>query len=375
MATIEPYETSAGKRYRVRYRKPDRTQTDKRGFKTKRDAELFLASVEVSKARGEYIDATAARVTVGSLAEAWLSRQSHLKPSSYRPVATAWRVHVEPVWGGTAVSEVRKTAVQQWVSDLSRGDSSANPPKPPKSATVVMRAYGVLASILDDCVDDRRLLLNPARGVTLPRKNKKPHIYLSHDQVHALAGESKYPTLILVLAYCGLRWGEAVALRVKDLDMLKRRILVSENAVEVAGRIEVGTPKNHKRRSVPFPRFLAERLAAQCEGKSRDELVFPGENGDYLRSTRVQEDRGGWFSGAVKRSGIPRITPHDLRHSAASFAVASGANVKTIQRMLGHSSAAMTLDVYADLFDGDLDEVSDALDRAVSQASVGKMWA
>lgn len=82
-----------------------------------------------------------------------------------------------------------------------------------------------------------------------------------------------------------------------------------------------------------------------------------------------------WFASAVKCSGIPRITPHDLRHSAASFAVSAGANVKAVQKMLGHSSAAMTLDVYADLFDGDLDSVSDALDHAVSQSSVGKMWA
>ena len=81
-----------------------------------------------------------------------------------------------------------------------------------------------------------------------------------------------------------------------------------------------------------------------------------------------------WFAGAVKRSGVPRITPHDLRHSAASFAVSAGANVKAVQKMLGHSSAAMTLEVYADLFDGDLDSVSEALDHAVSLANVPKMW-
>jgi hypothetical protein len=67
MATIEPYDTKQGRRYVVRYRKPDRTQTKKRGFRTKRDAELFLASVEVSKARGEFIDATAAKALIGPL--------------------------------------------------------------------------------------------------------------------------------------------------------------------------------------------------------------------------------------------------------------------------------------------------------------------
>ncbi|UYY81990.1 site-specific integrase [Arthrobacter sp. YA7-1] len=373
MATIEPYETRAGRRYQVRYRKPDRVQTKKRGFRTKRDAELFLASVEVSKARGEFIDAAAAKALIGPLGEAWLSRQTHLKPSSLRPVESAWRNHVLPVWGGAAVSDIRKTDVQQWVSGLTTGDQSAEPPRKPKGATLVIRAYGVLASILDDAVSDRRTLSNPARGVTLPRKVKKPHVYLSHEQVHALAAASKYPTLVLVLAYCGLRWGEATGLRVKHLDMLRRRFVIEENAVQVGSIIEVGTPKNHKKRTVPFPRFLAEPLAQQCENKDRNDLVFPGENGHHLRLARVHDDNMSWFAGAVKRAGVPRITPHDLRHSAASFAVSAGANVKAVQRMLGHSSAAMTLDIYADLFDGDLDSVSDALDRAVSLANVPKM--
>ncbi|WP_343212860.1 site-specific integrase [Arthrobacter sp. H20] len=237
----------------------------------------------------------------------------------------------------------------------------------------MIRAYGVLASILDEAVADRRILTNPARGVNLPRKVKKQHVYLSHEQIHRLAEESKYPTLVLVLAYCGIRWGEAAALRVKDLDMLKRRLRVEENAVQVGSRIEVGTPKNHKRRTVPFPRFLAEPLARQCEGKERDALVFSGADGGYLRSARVHDDNQSWFAGAVKRADVPRVTPHDLRHSAASFAVSAGANVKAVQRMLGHSSAAMTLDVYAELFEDDLDAVADALDRAVSYSVVAKM--
>ena len=132
-------------------------------------------------------------------------------------------------------------------------------------------------------------------------------------------------------------------------------------------------PARLRCRSVPFPKFLAEMLAQKCEGKHRDDLVFAGEDGGYLRSARVHEDNMSWFAGAVKRSGIPRITPHDLRHSAASFAVSAGANVKAVQKMLGHSSAAMTLDVYADLFDDDLDAVADALDNAVSRSDVVKM--
>jgi hypothetical protein len=83
----------------------------------------------------------------------------------------------------------------------------------------------------------------------------------------------------------------------------------------------------------------------------------------------------GWFAKAVVESGIPRATPHDLRHTAASLAVSAGANVKAVQKMLGHASAAMTLDIYADLFDDDLEAVATALHHARSRENVGKMWA
>ncbi|KLU10008.1 site-specific integrase [Kocuria sp. SM24M-10] len=376
MATIESYATKAGRRYRVRYRTPDRRQTDRRGFTTKRDAERFARTVEVSKDRGEWIDPADARATVGELAGPWLDGKRSLKPSSFRPLDAAWRVHVAPRWAAVPVGEVRPSDVQAWITALSTGDEAADPPVKPKSATTVLRAYGVLAGILDAAVKDRRLLANPARTVdTLPRKTRKQHVYLSHEQVHAVADAAKYPVLVLVLAYCGLRWGEAVALRVKDVDLQRRRLTVHENAVEVGGRIHVGTPKGHRARTVPFPRFLGERLAGQLEGKAPADLVFPGPEGGHLRTARVHADNYSWFASALDAAGAPRITPHDLRHTAASFAVSAGANVKAVQRMLGHSSAAMTLDVYADLFDRDLDAVADALDQAVSRSSVGRMWA
>lgn len=390
MATVEAYQTKAGKRYRVRYRKPDdRKSTDKRGFTTKRDAELFAATVEVSKARGEFVDATAARATVGELVPAWLERRRHLKPSTMRSLRTSWRVHVEPRWGHVRVSEVTTTAVQAWVTELAVGrevtGAAAAGVEPdadgrrwlvrPKSATVVARAYGILAGVLDDAVRDRRASTNHARGVTLPRKGRRPRTYLTHDQVEALANECgeisrQYRTLVYVLAYCGLRWGEATGLRVRNLDMLRRRLAVEENAVEVGNVIHVGTPKTHERRSVPFPAFLATMLARQCEGKGRDELVFVGPDGAHLHRSRTTER--GWFAASVRRADIPHVTPHDLRHTAASLAVSAGANVKAVQRMLGHASAAMTLDVYADLFDDDLDGVAVAMDRARSLAVVGK---
>ncbi|GAB3614472.1 Arm DNA-binding domain-containing protein [Humibacter ginsengisoli] len=80
MGSIEPYESAKGRRYRVRYRKPDHSQGAKRGFRTKRDAELYLASVELKKAAGDYIDSSSGRVTVGTLGTEWFATQTHLKP-------------------------------------------------------------------------------------------------------------------------------------------------------------------------------------------------------------------------------------------------------------------------------------------------------
>ncbi|WP_314453255.1 site-specific integrase [uncultured Microbacterium sp.] len=240
-----------------------------------------------------------------------------------------------------------------------------------RSATTVLRAYGVLAALLDVAVKDKRISRNVARGVTLPRKVAKSKPYLTHRQVDALATASAHPTLVTFLAYTGLRWGEATALRLRHVDTLRRRVAVEENAVMVGTVIHVGTPKTHETRSVPYPAFLALPMAQLCEGKSRDDLLF----GDGRLHMRLPNSRDGWFAAAVRRaveadSEIPRVTPHDLRHTAASLAISSGANVKAVQRMLGHASASMTLDTYADLFDDDLDGVAVSLDEARRSAGV-----
>lgn len=363
MGSIRSYQISDGKRYRVRYRDPEHNQKLRAGFLTKHAAEEFLASITVSKSRGEYIDPADSRITLGELAGDWLKNQSHLKPSSARPLEIAWRLQVAPRWDGVRVADIRFSNIQAWVTQLSAE----------RSASTVIRAFGVLAALLDVAVRDRRILSNPARGVKLPRKVGKEKIYLSHEQVDLLATNSgEKATLVQFLSYTGLRWGEVVALRVSNLDSLRRRVNVTRNAVMVGGDIIEGTPKSHESRSVPFPAFLSEPLAKSCEGKSREDLLF-GNGQTFLRPP---DPRNGWWVRALSaaRSLDPTfpefLTRHDLRHTAASLAVSAGANVKAVQRMLGHASAAMTLDVYADLFDDDLDAVATALDRARSDRSV-----
>ena len=356
MGSVHPYKTKTGKRYLVRYFKPDGSQAAKRGFLTKRDAEAYLSTVDVAIGQQQYIDPGEGRITIGELGKVWLQDQEAvLKPSSMHPLESSWRVHVEPRWGRVRATEVRYSDARAWVTDLSAR----------RGATTVIRAYGVLAAILDVAVRDRRLSDNPIRGMKLPRKQPKRRVYLSHRQVELLASQSRFPELVLFLAYTGLRWGEATGLRVRDVDPLRRRVHVQENAVMVNGAVHTGTPKTHASRSVPYPDFLEPAVRAGLRGKPPDHLLF-GNGHEHLR---LPNSKDGWFAAAVRRArrvdpDIAPITPHDLRHTAASLAISAGANVKAVQRMLGHASAAMTLDTYADLFDDDLDYVAQALSQA-----------
>lgn len=296
---------------------------------------------------------------------------------------------MEPRWASTPVGAIVPSAVEQWVRELGAGTSvtsksdgktvSAKDAKP-RSATVVLRALGVLAGVLDTAVKDGRIPKNVARGAgNLPRKEtKKIRRYLTHAEVVRFAGATASPaqaTLVVLLGYTGLRWGEAIGLRVRDLNMLRRRVHVNQAAVEVDGVIRVGPPKNWEKRAVPFPPFLAEPLARLCEGKAPDDLVFSDAAGAFLRRPKTSEGTSSWFLSALTEAGIERLTPHDLRHTAASLAISSGAHVKAVQRMLGHKSAAMTLDTYADLFEDDLDAVAQRLETGALAADVGKVWA
>ncbi len=219
------------------------------------------------------------------------------------------------------MADVEHSGVQQWVSDMTQRGSGA---------TTVIRAYGVMAAILDEAVKDKLLASNPARGVKLPRKKPKPRAYLTDAQVWQLAARGGHKgVIVLLVGLYRVEVGELAGLHVADIDMLRRRIRVHRNAVNVGGQIVVGTPKTHAQRSVVFPRFLVEPLAGACEGKGRDGVVFPNRFGHYAAPPGVST----WFSGAVARcmaadDQFPRVTVHDLRHTAASLAISAGANAR-----------------------------------------------
>lgn len=223
----------------------------------------------------------------------------------------------------------------------------------------------------------------PCEGVTLPKPTEAEHVYLSYEQVEKLADaaanlRTKYNqtsaassanrVLILLLAYTGLRWSEAAALRVGKVDLEKRRIRVSVTFSDVKGELIEQLPKTGERRTVPIPAFLVAELKPLVDGRDADAYVFTTKRGAPLR---IHNWRNREFSKARKSAGLDGmgLTPHKLRHTAASLAIAAGADVKVVQQMLGHATATMTLDTYGHLFPDRLDEVADAMDAGRIKAT------
>lgn len=225
----------------------------------------------------------------------------------------------------------------------------------------------MLSLVLALAVRDGRLARNPADHVALPRARRAEPRYLTRAEVNALADAAgEEGDVVRVLALTGLRFGELAALRVGRVNPLRRRLEVVEAVAEVAGHLQWGDPKTHQHRSVPLARSLVEPLARRCEGKGADELVFTAPRGGPLR-LRAFRMR---FDAAARAAGLTNLSPRDLRSTAASLAVSAGANVKAVQRMLGHASAAMTLDVYSGLFSDDLDALADRLDGTTASTLV-----
>jgi integrase len=179
--------------------------------------------------------------------------------------------------------------------------------------------------------------------------------------------------LLLTLAYCGLRWGKLCGLRVQDPDLDRARLIVRQTVVADKGYQRIEAPKDYEHRSIPIPDFLVEMLRTQTADRTPGSPVFYGmRTKAYLGNHAF---RKGWFDPASTEVGLDGLTPHELRHTAASLAVSSGTHVKAVQRMLGHASAAMTLDTYADLFDDDLDAVATALDSDARGSKVSQLMA
>jgi integrase len=350
-------------RYRARYRGADGRERS-RVFPRKSDAARFLSAVETDKARGEWIDPKLSRTSFSTWASRWSGTVVHLKPKTKAGYESLLRAHILPRFGRTPLGRIQPVHVREWVAALAeRGLSPSR----------IRQAYQLLSAILKSAVESGFIARTPCIGVSLPRTIRREMHFLSAAKVATLAEVIRppYGALVYLLAYGGLRWGEAAGLRRGRCQLMRSRIDVVESLAEVGGNMYFGPTKTYQRRMIAVPAFLRELLAAhlaQFVPGDPDALVFTNTKGGPLRHSSFR--RWTWLP-AVTAAGLPEdFRIHDLRHTCAALLVAQGAHPKAIQTHLGHSSIQVTLDLYGHLFPDEMDRLAEHLDAAHSAASL-----
>lgn len=343
-------------RWRVRWR-ISRTAMRSKCFERKADAERYRQDLELRQRHGDSLDPRAGDVTFGDLAAKWLDgmRPPMTTLGTYTRYDTSLRCQVSPTFRDVPISRIGHSDVTTWVADLAASGLSRS---------TILKAYLNLNQVLDFAVADGLVPRNRTRKVKMPPETPKPKKhYLSDDELVRLAYASTAPEHILLLGYCGMRFGESIALDVRDLDFDAGRIEIRKSWSEVSGHLVPGSTKTHRRRSVPMPATIAEMLRDHTRGRSG--LVFPNSEGGVIRPrnwrTRVLDK-------AVAVTDLGPFTPHDLRHTAVSIAVSAGANIRVIAEMVGHKDPSVTLDEYAELFSSDLDQLAVSLDTRLTAA-------
>jgi integrase len=349
-------------RWRARYRDAS-GRGHSRVFKTKADASAFLATIETDLLRGDWNDPRLNGVPMHDWAQQWFETTAHLKPKTRVEYESNLRNHVLPFFGDRPVGAIDAVGVRQFVSAL-RADGLEH--------GTVKKAKAVLSMVLGAAAEAGAIKANPCANVRIGRAARREMVFLSADEVEALANAivEPYGTLVRFAAYTGLRAGEIAALRVGRLNLLHRSVEVAESLSIIPQQGFVfGPTKNYQRRTVPLPAFLVDEVAEHLATRGRpgrDALVFTSPNGAPLRQHHFY-----WrcFKPAIERAGLdvqPRF--HDLRHTCVALLIAEGAHQLTIMRRLGHSSIQVTLDTYGHMFPELEEDVTQRLD-AVAKAA------
>jgi integrase len=309
-------------------------------FETKLDAEAWLTDERRIIAAGNWISPTERQqghgksITLKEYAGPWLADRT-LKPRTREHYQALLDHHIFPELGGKPLKAITPVAVRTWHAEQGSG-----------TPTLRAHAYGLLRTILGSAVHDGLITANPChiRGAgNSKRVHKIKPLTLPELEALTAAMPAKYRAMTLLAAWCGLRFGELAELRRSDLDLKNGRIRIRRAVVRVGGKSVVGTPKSDAgTRDVAIPPHLIPILKAHVGEHAafgRDGLLFPAAGGGHLVPSTLYRS----FYPARKAAGRPDLRWHDLRHTGAVLAAATGATMAELMARLGHSTQGAAL--------------------------------
>lgn len=326
-------------RWQARYRVDNTWRAAPATYRTKRDAEAFLAATRADLERGTWLPPEQGRIPLRQYADKWLEqKRATLRPRSQEQYEANLRLHIKPKLGDKDLSKITPSMVREWHAELLAGEKPGAP--------TVAKCYRLLHAILATAVEDEMIPKNPCllRGASTDRPAERPVATIA--QVFAIADAigPSLRVLVLFATFTGLRFGELRALKASRVDLLHKSVQVVEQYQELSsGQLVLGPPKTDAgRRTVAIPdiliSFLEEHIATYS-GEGADGLVFCGTQHQPLHRKTFYRN----WNKATAVAGLPGFHFHDLRHTGNTLAAATGASTKELMSRMGHASPRAAL--------------------------------
>ncbi len=301
--------------------------------------------------------------TLSTWAEEWSSfSMITLKPGTAATYRSLLRSRVLPSFGHLPLPEIDGLMVRRWVVDMNSDGLSPSR---------IRQAMSLLSQLFASAQECGVASSNPCIGVKVPRVRPYDALFLTAHEVERLARAvpTRYQSLIHVLAYGGLRWGEAAGLKRKRLDLEGARIVVAESVTKVNGHLVWGETKSKRVRNVTIPRFLVDELRSHVAtiNSSPDSLVYESPRGYTLQVDNFR--RRVWTPSLQHAVLPPGLRIHDLRHTCAAILISQGVHPKAIQHHLGHATIDITMNRYGHLLPDQVKDVGARLQSAREAAA------
>jgi integrase len=342
----------------------------------KRQAQAECARL-ITEHRAGRVNVAPTRITVADFLNRWLAHmQSQVGPKSHESYDVIIRSNIVPLIGNVSLAKLHPAMISEaYAKALKSGRRDGKGGLSPKT---VSHMHGILRHALAQAVKWDLLGRNPADAVEPPKIERKQMTALDADATAALIEAARGTILfipILLGALCGIRRGEITALRWKAVDFETGRLSVVVSTEQTMKGTREKPPKNGKGRSVTMPSLVVEELR-QHRLKEAERLLGYGvrltDDHHVVTHEDAQPMQPASLSNAfrlfVGRRNVPKIRLHDLRHTHATQLLRDGVHPKIAQERLGHSSIAITLDLYSHVLPGMQDEAAQRVDTALRAA-------